>query len=157
MLRGMILPIVLVAAACDVKGGSYDAGEEEEEFVCTPTQPQSVCNAQYNCGCESGSWCRWMFSRTECHFYEGCSASLEGTATEGQQCDPSDQYPDPPLCLPGLVCLQASPPEVGYCRELCSGDGDCGGGTTCLEPGLWVLPSGVCGGESQHPPFTVCL
>jgi hypothetical protein len=153
-----ILPVILVLlVGCDEKKTSYDTGEEEEEFVCTPTTTMSECNAQYNCGCDSGDWCRWMFSSTECQFYEGCTPSVPGTEEPGAGCDPEWHYPDPPWCLPGSTCIQGSPPETGTCRELCETAADCPEGQECWAAGGYILPSEICDGGPITPPYSFCF
>lgn len=155
-MRKILVPVLVLLLGCDVKSTSHDTGEEEEVFVCTPTTAAGECNAQHNCGCDTGDWCRWMFSATECHFYEGCTAASPGSQPDGEPCDPQWHYPDPPFCLPGHVCIQGSPLEIGTCRQLCETGADCPEGQDCYPPGGYVLPSTVCDGGPITPPYLFC-
>lgn len=152
----MLLAIPLLVG-CDEKHSYSDVGEdEEEEFVCTPTTAESECNAQFDCGCTMGDWCRWMFSATNCLYYEGCTPSVPGTLGPGESCDPSWHYPDPPWCLPGHVCVQYPNPDHGVCAKICQTAADCEAGRECGTAGGHVFPAEVCEGGPITPPFLIC-
>lgn len=149
----------LALLSCDDENYSFeDAEEEEEPFVCTPSTPHSDCNAQYDCGCDTGmgEWCKWMFSATGCYFYEGCTPAAEGTGRPGEACDPQWHYPDPPLCMPGHVCIQYGVPETGVCARLCETTADCSAGSECGDAVDYIVPSDVCGGTPQPQPYRIC-